>query len=56
MNDPLLLLAELYLNSELNQLGKVRSFHPTQEAREIRANEVITKIKELTGVDLEVTE
>lgn len=52
MKDNVLILAELYLASELNQLGKVRAFHPTQEAKEKKTAEALKNIEELTGIKL----
>ena len=37
-------LVEMLVDSELKQLGKVRAFHPTEEAQEEKIQEVFKKI------------
>jgi hypothetical protein len=50
--DPILLLAEKYIESELSKLGRVRAFHPTKEAIERRRGELVEEVGIIMGREL----
>lgn len=50
MKDQLLKLAELYINSELKQIGKTRITYPTKEQIEKRKQELIEEVEGIIGI------